>query len=409
MLLFEIKKVILKPLNKAALVILGTVLIMTCFLTIRDVKYVDDNGNTTSGIMAARHLKSAKDEWKGYITEDKLKKIIKDYKAINSSEEALAEDEQENDKAYAKIQGYSDLINMINLAFSEFDNFNSFKINNVSVEEVGDLLVKRTDSLKEWLYKDEIKNNFSKKEKSFIIDRYESLKSPLYYESAEGWKALLDSQYLPTLMMITILIMGLFISGIFSDEFTLKSDSIFFSTKLGRNRAIVSKIGAGFFVITSIYWGVILLYSIVILGSLGWNGSSCAIQTGLSNWKSFYNISYLQDYFLTVLGGYVGCLFILTFSMLISAKTRSTVLAITVPFILVCIPPFLGKITLFSRLVSLFPDRLLRLNKSLEDFSLYHIGGKIFGSISIIIPIYLILFCIILPILYHVYRKTEIK
>ena len=54
MLLFEIKKVLSKPLNKAALLILTAVLVIGSVLTIRDVRYVDKDGNLSTGILAAR-------------------------------------------------------------------------------------------------------------------------------------------------------------------------------------------------------------------------------------------------------------------------------------------------------------------------------------------------------------------
>ena len=177
----------------------------------------------------------------------------------------------------------------------------------------------------------------------------------------DGWKALLE--YAPTIIMLIVLIMGFLVSGIFSSEFQLKADSIFFSTRLGRNRGTVAKIKAGFLMVTVIYWGVMLVYSAVVLISLGTDGASCAIQTGLGGWKSFYNISYLQDYLLTMIGGYLGSLFILTFSMLVTAKTRSTVLAVTIPFILLFIPSFLNGISILSNVLGLLPDQLLQISE----------------------------------------------
>lgn len=192
----------------------------------------------------------------------------------------------------------------------------------------------------------------------------------LYYEYADDWRALLDSQYLPTLIMIAVLIIGFLVSGIFSDEFTWKADSIFFSSRLGRR---------------------------------------IAVQTGVNNWNSIYNITYFQDYLLSTVGGYIGTLFIVTLAMLASAKTHSTVLAITIPFILTCIPPFVGRLEAFARIMTLFPDQLLSINKNLEDFSLYHIGGTIWGGVAVIIPLYLLLFCLVFPILFLVYRRTQVK
>ena len=409
MLLFEVKKVLSKPLNKAALLILAAVLIIGSFLTIRDVKYIDADGNSSTGISAARHLQEEKNQWEGYLTEDVLKSVIQENTAVSTSPEAQSDDIQENNKATAMGQGISDIRELINLAFGEINNYDYYRINSVSEDEVGNLYEQRIAGLKNYLNRDDVTEAFSEDEKEWLINKYESLDTPLYYEYADGWKALLDSQYLPTLMMITVLIIGFLVSGIFSDEFTWKADSIFFSAKLGRGKAVLSKMGAGFLITTVLYWSVVLLFGLIVLAVLGFGGGECAVQTGLSNWNSIYNITYFQDYLLTTFGGYIGSLFIVTLAMLVSAKTHSTVFAITIPFILTCIPPFVGRLEAFARIMTLFPDQLLSINKNLEDFSLYHIGGNIFGGVTVIIPLYLILFCLVFPILFIVYRRTQIK
>lgn len=409
MLLFEVKKVLSKPLNKAALLILAAVLIIGSFLTIRDVQYIDADGNSSTGISAARHLQEEKNQWEGYLTEDVLKRVIQENTAVSTSPEAQSDDIQENNKATAMGQGISDIRELINLAFGEINNYDYYRINSVSEDEVGSLYEQRIAGLKNYLNRDDVTEAFSEDEKEWLINKYESLDTPLYYEYADGWKALLDSQYLPTLMMITVLIIGFLVSGIFSDEFAWKADSIFFSAKLGRGKAVLSKMGAGFLITTVLYWSVVLLFGLIVLAVLGFGGGECAVQTGLSNWNSIYNITYFQDYLLTTFGGYIGSLFIVTLAMLVSAKTHSTVFAITIPFILTCIPPFVGRLEAFARIMTLFPDQLLSINKNLEDFSLYHIGGNIFGGVTVIIPLYLILFCLVFPILFIVYRRTQIK
>ena len=409
MLLFEIKKVLSKPLNKAALLILAAVLIIGSFLTIRDVRYIDADGNSSTGISAARHLQEDKNQYKGYLTEDVLKQVIQANAAVNASAEAQSADIQENDKAAAKGQGFADIREIINLAFGELDNYDYYRIDSVSEDEVGSLYEQRVTGLKNYLDRDDVTNTFSDDEKEWLINKYESLDTPLYYEYADGWKALMDSQYLPTLMMITVLIIGFLVSGIFSDEFAWKADSIFFSTRLGRGKAILSQMGAGFVITTVLYWSVVLLFGLIVLAVLGFGGGECAVQTGVSNWNSIYNITYFQDYLLSTFGGYIGSLFIVTLAMLISAKTHSTVFAITIPFILTCIPPFVGRLEAFARIMTLFPDQLLSINKNLEDFSLYHIAGNIFGSVAVIIPLYLFLFCLVFPVLFVVYRRTQIK
>ena len=111
--------------------------------------------------------------------------------------------------------------------------------------------------------------------------------------------------------------------------------------------------------------------------------------------EKFFNITYLQAYLLTVIGGYVGALFILAVSMLVSAKTHTTVLAVTIPFVLLFIQSFLGGFSVLSDVLGLLPDQLLQINMAIKTFTLYEIGGKVIGSVPIIlqfIPFYSLLF-----------------
>lgn len=407
MLRFEIKKVFSKTVNKIALLILVVALLVVSFFAVNSVDYVDENGTSTSGIAAARNLRNDKNQWSGYLTDNVLSEAILKNEEIIASPEYLSKDVKENDKAYAKTQDFSDIRTIINKAFCSFNEYDYYRANSVTSDEVRNLYERRIANLTEWLNSDEIKDNFSKDEKEFLIAQYNELETPFYYEYSDGWKALLE--YAPSIMMLLVLILGFLVSSIFSNEFQLKADSIFFSAKLGRNKAINAKMRAGFLIITAVYWGTMLIYSAVVLGSLGTDGANCMIQTGLGGWKSFYNITCLQDYLLTMAGGYLGSLFILTLSMLVSAKTHSTTLAVTVPFILLFIPSFFSGISVLSKGLGLLPDQLLQVSQAVNLFNLYKIGGKVVGAIPIIMILYLVLYCILLPMLYSVYQKAEIK
>lgn len=404
---FELKKIFSKPVNKIALVILAISLCVVSYFAIGYVDYVDENGEKKTGIAAASALREKKNEWSGYITDDVLRKVLEENTLINNSEEYLSKDVIENEKAYSKKQGFYDIIEMINRAFGSFQEYNYYQADSVTQEEISTFYDRRTANLIEWLNSEEQENRYSEQEKQFLIAQYEKLETPFYYEYADGWVALLE--YAPTVIMLIVLIMGFLVSGIFSDEIQLKADSIFFSSRLGRNKAITAKIKAGFIVVTSVYWITILLYSGIVLAVLGAGGANCAIQNGFSNWKSFYNITYIQDYLLTVLGGYLGNLFILFLSMLVSAKTRSKALAVTIPFILLFIPSFLSGISVLSEILGLLPNQLLQVSIAIQTFNLYQIGTKVIGAVPLILIIYSILFCILLPVQYQVYRKTEIK
>jgi len=404
---FELKKIFSKPVTKIVLILLAVSLCVVSYFAIGYVDYVDENGEKSTGIAAASSLREAKNEWAGYITDDVLQKVLEENALINNSEEYLSTDVIEREKAYSKKQGFSDIREMINWAFGSFQEYNYYRADSVSQEEISSFYDRRTANLAAWLNSDEQESRFSEPERQFLISQYEKLETPFYYEYADGWAALLE--YAPTIMMLTVLITGFLVSGIFSDEIQLKADSIFFSARLGRNKAVTAKIKAGFIVVTSVYWSMIFLYSGIVLAVLGTGGANQAIQTSFANWKSFYNITYLQDYLLTVSGGYLGNLFILFLSMLVSAKTRSKALAVTIPFILLFIPSFLSGISVLSEVLALLPDQLLQVCTAIKRFNLYQLGTKVVDAVPIIFAMYFILFCILLPVLYQVYRKTELK
>ena len=407
MLRYEIKKVFSKTANKIGLLILTVVLIIVSYFAVTYVDYVDEDGNNRTGIIAVRSLRDMKNQWAGYITEDVLREVIVQNALVNASAEYQSNDVQENNKAYSKKQGFSDIRDMINHAFCGFREYNYYRADSVTTEEVSEFYTKRISNLEEWLYSDEAKDQFTDMEKQFLIRQYEQLEIPLYYEYADGWIALLE--YAPSIIMLTVLITGFFVSGIFSNEFQLKADAIYFSTKYGRNKAVKSKVEAGGIIITIIYWVVVLLYSAIVLGILGADGANCAIQAGFGSWKSFYNITYFENYLLTMVGGYIGSLFILTISMLISAKTKSTVLSVTVPFIFVFLPSFLSGFSALTEILGLLPDQLLQMNVAIKYFNLYQFGDRVIGAVPIIMILYAVLYVLMVPILYRVYQKAEIK
>lgn len=403
MLRFEIKKVFSKTKNRIAVIVLFAILIVTSILTINWVEYVDENGNHSVGISAAKSLREAKNEWAGYLTEDVLKEVLEQNNAINNSEEALSDDIEEQNKAFSKKQGISGITDVISHAFSGYKNYDYYAVNSVSSEEVGNVYANRISALKEYL--ESGGETFTEKEKDFLIQQYEKLETPFYYEYIDGWATLL--QHIATFILMLALVIGFLVSGIFSDEFQTKADSIFFSTRFGRKRGTLSKLGAGFCITSGFYVVFVLLYTVIVLFVLGADGANCPVQLDL--WRSVYNITFLQAYFFIVLGGYIGTVFASTLAMLVSALTRSTPTAIIVPFIVLCALPFLSRILPLPEICSFFPDQLLEIYLAIKDPGLVQIGRKVATIAAVIIPVYAGICLILQPVLYKVYKKVEIK
>lgn len=403
MLLFEIRKIFSRFKNRFAALLLLIVLGITSILAVNKVEYVDENGNSTTGITAAANLRAVREPWSGYLTEEVLKKAVEENNAVNASTEANSTDIQEQNKAFAKKQGFEEIRNVINEAFSGWRDYDYYAVDSVSPDEAGTVYERRISQLNGFL--DSGEEYFSEAEKEYLISHFEDLETPFYYESVTGWDVLL--QDISTFILILALFIGFFISGIFSDEFQTKADAIFFSAKFGRSRAAGAKIGAGFLITTVFYVVFIFLYTMIVLGVTGFQGAGCPIQ--LTLWRSVYNITYFQAYLLIVGAGYVGTLFAGALAMLCSAVTRSTAAAVVVPFIILCAFPFLSRIITLPQICSFFPDQLMEVYLHIKDFDLVEIGGKVMSVATLIIPVYAAVSLLLQPVVYLVYRKSEVR
>ncbi|MCM1127010.1 MAG: ABC transporter permease subunit [Lachnospiraceae bacterium] len=407
MLRYELKKIFVKPSGKIALLLLAGLLALVCFFA-TDVEFINEQGNPETGIEAVRKLRAVQKEWAGELTEEKLAAVIAENARINATPEGRSMNVQDSDIAFGWKQGIYDIRGVLNHAFGRFREYDYYLIDSMTPEDAGRFYGRRVLQLKEWL-DGEAADQYSDKEKEFLIHQFEALETPFRYDYFKGWDQFME--YAPTVIMITVLILGFLSAGIFSGEFQLKADAVFFSSRHGRGRASAAKLGAGVIMVTVIYWVMMLLYSAVVLGYLGADGADCVFQFTGRGWKSFYNITIWQAYLLIIFGGYIGVLFMLLLVMLVSAKTKSAVLAVIVPFFLIFLPNFIADIpsAIVGQICGLLPDQLLQMNMAVCYFNLYEIGGKVMGAVPILLAVYLALSVVLGPVVWSVYRRAEVN
>lgn len=409
MLYYECKKILVKRGTKMALLVLAAVLAITCYFAIHDVYYIDDNGDHVYGLPAISRLKEMKKEWSGLLTEEVIAEVIAENRRINDTEEGRAEDVRSSNIAYGWKLGFHDIYYLLMRSFCKFREADYYKPNSLVPEDARSFYGNRVRSLQEWLEEPEQEYRFNDEERAWLIGRYEGIETPFYYDYADGWKQLFE--FAATVMMLMMLVLAFICASIFSGEFQQKADSVFFSSCHGRGKAVAAKLGAAFLFVTVVYFVTILLYSVIVLGILGTDGVDLLIQTNHVSWKSFYSLTNFQQYLLTVFGGYIGTLFFSLLTMLVSAKTRSAVLAVMVPFFILFLPSFIGGSVEFwvDKVLALMPDRLLDMNQCISYFYLYHAGGQILGSLHVLPALYGLLSVILLPVIYTLYRRMQVK
>ncbi len=407
MLRYELKKIFSRASGKVTLLILLIGLVVICYSAMLQVSYTDENGVSHVGPQAARELRDAKNEWAGFIGQNLLTRAIERDHEITSSDNYNSDDIARQNMAYHDTQGYATLRNLVAQTYGGFNDYNYYLIGTITPDEAGELYARRITNLEEWLARPDI--NFSPAEEDFLVNHYKAMPTPLYYEYNDGWETIL--YYAPTLVLVFLYLCIFLVSGIFPCEHRWKSDAIFFSTVRGRHKAIRSKIAAGLITVSVLYWLAIAIYTVVLLALLGTGGADGAYQ--LLKWKAFYNLTIGQAYLLTIFGGYVGMLFLSLLSMFISALTRSQVVGVIVPYVIVLAANFAASLLsnweVLPQILGLLPDQLLLMSQVLDDFNLYNIFGHITGAVPVLFVLYSVLSLLLIPLIYHTYRKCQVR
>lgn len=407
MLFYELKKIFGRAGGKIALLVLAIGLAVICYSAMLQVSYTDENGDSHTGPAAARELRALKNEWAGPIDQAMITRAINVNQQIISSEDYNSTDIQRQNAAYHESQGYATICSLIAQTYGGFNEYDYYRLDSLTPDETGQLYDLRVQNLKEWLARPDI--SFSSAEADFLVNQYEAMETPLYYEYNDGWDTLI--YYAPTLVMFLLFVIIFLVSGIFPSEHRLKANAIFFSTKLGHGKAVRAKLLSGLVTTTVIYWAAIAVYTIVGLALLGADGAGGAFQ--LLKWKAFYNLTIGQAYALSVLGGYVGTLFLALLAMIVSALTRSQVVAVIVPYVLVLAANFAQSIfsswEVLPQILGLLPDQLLQVAQVLDDFNLYTLFGHVTGSVPLLFLLYSALSLALIPLVYRVYRKSQVR
>ena len=409
MVRYELKKVLGSFGSKLALLLFAGLVLLSSWMAVSGVEWINEKGDPETGFSAISKLRNAQKEWAGTLDETRLEAIIRENQRICATPEAQSKDYNQNDIAYGWKQGIRPVLDMMNYAYSDgFQEFDWYCNERVTPEQAADFYPNRTRIMKQWLYAEDSSayHLFTVKEQNYLVGQYESVETPFYYDYSEGWTQLLYNS--PFVIMIAALILGYLVAGIFSDEFKWKSDAVLFSTLYGRDKAVAAKIKAGFLLITGLYWIAVMAYSLITLTCLGFSGWNCPFQIDL--WKSFYHLKLWQAWVLVAVGGYIGNLFFSFLTMWVSAKTRSSMFAATVPFLLVFLPSFLDNLNSdkISKILGLFPNQLLEIYQALRYFYVYDLGITVTDAMHILPLVYGILTLLLVPMMYQEYKRKRL-
>lgn len=393
MIRHEIKLLLSNRMNKILLIFLFAIAVSFSIFAVWSISFVDNNGNTHNGILAPRKLCEKKSKYAGKLNPDVFEDVIKKDKKIKAIYK-----NQIPEKIYAtNTQEYMDIKDFMVSTLSYGSEMDYEKFDFLEVSKAKNIYHIRKENIKK-LVKE---YGVTEKKMKYLKEKFSKNKTPFYYEPADSWITM--GLYATTYSLILIIGISFLVSGIFTEDFKLKADSIFFSTKLGKNKGVKIKIGTGLLMTTIIYWALMLSLCIISFTIMGVSGAKSPIQLEYS--YCIYNYTFFERYLLIIIGGYFGSIFASVLTMLTSAKTHSSLLSLCIPIILFVVSPFIGRVLPFENLFKITPDQLVNIYNCIKLPILYEIFGHVFMQIPMIIILYLLISIILIPFIYFTSRK----
>ena len=376
MLKLELKRIFSKKINVFAIGLALILAVIFSGFAVTSNRYVDENGNASTGIMATRKLTDNRRAWKGTLTEDELGKVIEQNKnAVTQSSE------EENAIYGTTLQPIDDIRSFIISVLTpdaEYDESVLNQITEENIQEFYDTYHKNMEKMAEEYGKTSVQKSYS------------------------SWDTMI--MYVETYSIILAIIVGFICAGIFADDFQTKADAVFFSTKYGRTKAVKTKILAGIVTTVMIYCMGIILLSVICFGIMGTSGMNTPYQ--MYQAYSIYIMSYGQYYLLTVVCGFIASMLAASVSMLVAAKMHTISVAVCIPFFLYCLLPFIGRaLSGYTTLFNLIPTILTNVQASVKVPLIYQIGNCVFRQIPLVMVMYTVMAIALLPFIYKSFRR----
>ena len=370
MLKLELKRIFSKKINVFAIGLALILAVIFSGFAVTSNRYVDENGNASTGIMATRKLTDNRRAWKGTLTEDELGKVIEQNKnAVTQSSE------EENAIYGTTLQPIDDIRSFIISVLTPDAEYDESVLNQITEENIQE-------------FYDTYHKNMEKMAEE--------------YGSYSSWDTMI--MYVETYSIILAIIVGFICAGIFADDFQTKADAVFFSTKYGRTKAVKTKILAGIVTTVMIYCMGIILLSVICFGIMGTSGMNTPYQ--MYQAYSIYIMSYGQYYLLTVVCGFIASMLAAVVSMLIAAKMHTISVAVCIPFFLYCLLPFIGRaLSGYTTLFNLIPTILTNVQASVKVPLIYQIGNCVFRQIPLVMVMYTVMAIALLPFIYKSFRR----
>lgn len=414
LLLLEFKKIAKKRMNIVVIAVCLVIVAGLFALPVKQFIVLDTDGNQLAGGAAIEQERTYQNSYAGPLTDEKIQADLGAYQALFADTTNVSQDSETkrlNDTAYYKyFFPYYDYWRLINGNYTKPTQFDSSfsAITTMNLEEGLDFYGAREKKINMLLNQTYVDWNFSKSEKAFWTNRTAAIPTPFAYSYHAGWETLLNCMELFITAIIGICIC---VAGVFSGEYQTGAAGIILATQHGKSKLATAKIAAAllyslaaFTLFIAVGCGIQLLY-------FGFDGYDLPVQ--VLNSIAPYRLSLLGAALLAVATLYLILLGMVSVTLLLSARMKSTVPVLVVVILVMMLPMFLGSSEtsgVWNRILVLLPYRAAQPVFADEFFGYfgYPVGAHTFDIVTIRIMAYTVLALLCLPCSKRAWSKHQV-
>lgn len=412
--ILEFKKIAKKRMNIIVIAVCAGLVAGLFALPVKQYIVLDTDGKQLMGGAAIEQEKIYENIFAGKLTNERIQANIAAYQALFDDPQNVSQDSETkklNDTAYYKYffpyYNYWKLINGNYTKPTLFDS--SFSaITNMHLEDGVDFYGAREEKINVLLNQTYVDWNFSESEKAFWLNRTAAIETPFEYSYHAGWETLLNCA---ELFVIAIIAICICVSGVFSGEYQSGAASIILSSQYGKSKLVTAKVLAALAYSLAAFTLFIIVGCGIQLFSFGFDGWDLPIQ--VLNSIAPYHVSLLGATLLAIATLYLILLGMVSATLLLSAKMKSTVPVLVVVILIMMLPMFLGiseTSGVWNRILGLLPYRTTQPIFADEFFGYfgYPIGGLTFDIVTIRIMVYTVFALICIPFAKRAWRKHQV-
>jgi len=360
------------------------------------------------GLKGIAYEKERQSQFSVVLTDEYITSTICEYQKLFENPDNVGYDGNDKfligDAYWNFVAPRERLLRLIAANYSEPGVYSGLsKLLDLDMELGIDIYKRRSEKIETLLNTPSLK--LSEKQKNYWLKMSNRVKTPFQYGFFEGWEIIISCF---DLLIIVILSVCFAIAPVFCGEYQAGTDALILSGKYGKTKVITAKIASSFiFGILSFTLHILLAYGLPLaaFGTDGWN-----LPVQIANTAIPYPFTFFKTVIINTTIIYLVLIAMISLTLLLSAKMKSTYLVLMVLVAVLIIPLFLspnGTTGVYNLILFLLPYRSIM--PELSNYISCQFGNLVLDIHTVRSVLYPALTVIILPIAGFGFKKHQVS